>query len=68
MSPRDDASGWWIRQRLTGGLPFDFENPPVTAKVVWNVVDETAFPRRVRGGWSAGGWAFDSTGIISLGS
>ena len=52
----DSGSGW------SGGLPHDFANPPVTAKLVWNVVDEYALPATVSVVASPlGGWAFDST-------
>ena len=52
----DTGSGW------SGGLPVDFNNPPVTVKAVWNATDEYGLPQVVSVVASPlGGWAFDAT-------
>lgn len=54
----DSGTGW----SSSGALPVDFNSPPTTAKVVWNVQDEYSLPQAVSVVASPlGGWAFDAT-------
>ena len=54
----DNGGGW----SSASALPCAFNNPPVTAKVIWNVFDEYALPEPIAVVASPlGGWAFDAT-------
>ncbi len=52
----DDASGW----SLASALPFDFNNPPDVAKVLWNLLEEFSQPQVMATVAWTGGTAFDS--------
>jgi hypothetical protein len=52
---RDDNTGW-----SAAALPFDFDQPPTVAKVLWNVLEEFAFPQTMATVPWSGGTAFST--------
>jgi hypothetical protein len=52
----DNGAGW----SSAAALPFDFNNPPNVAKVLWNRLDETTLPQLMATVSWAGGTAFNA--------
>jgi hypothetical protein len=58
----DNGSGW----SLPAALPFDFNNPPNVAKVLWNRPDESSSPQVMATVPWPGGLAFDAASGTQL--